>query len=291
MVLNPIKNIRLQVYKQKNKNRDGNMNFNRAEHEVIGLKAIIETIDSMINFEIFELKGYSPDTEVYFYSTTHQKYFYIILVDFLSKMDEKLSGKRKTCCDLLIDICENPSFDQKNSISFLKTPVSSLIKWLDEEVEIESWFPSIDKDIVLKLKRFDFITICSNISKHNFARLTNTSEKLIQIFKKNNICIDLQKALIIIDEFYERFFHDILIYHGSNLVEMLNNIRWGIHKYLLPEFNKSFKRIDSICYEYAYPKDVNLDFSKVCYWELMNYVRSKPIVKKFESTKYLKLKY
>ena len=76
---------------------------------------------------------------------------------------------------------------------------------------------------------------------------------------------------------------------------MVNNIRWGIHEYLLPEFNKSYRKDhydkEGLSYSYDYPKNINDKFAKSCYWSLMNSVRAKPHIKKFKSTKLLKLRY
>ena len=76
---------------------------------------------------------------------------------------------------------------------------------------------------------------------------------------------------------------------------MLNNIRWGIHEYLLPEFNKSYRKDASdpkgFRYSYDYPEKIKDEFVKNCYWSLMNSVRAEPSIKKFKSTKLLKLRY
>jgi hypothetical protein len=44
----------------------------------------MEIIDSMVNFETLELKGQDPDSEISFPTSTHQKFFNVLLVDFLS---------------------------------------------------------------------------------------------------------------------------------------------------------------------------------------------------------------
>ena len=64
---------------------------------------------------------------------------------------------------------------------------------------------------------------------------------------------------------------------------------------MLPEFNKSYKKDLSdplkLRYSYIYPKNVKNKFAKTCYWSLMNKVRAEPNIRKFKSTKWLKLRY
>lgn len=269
------------------------MLFTNTELEAINLKAIVEAIDSMVNYEIIEIRGIDPESEVYFRSITHQKYFYIILVDFLSYFDKTLTDKQNSSLGLLKDICENSKFNHNNSISSLHKSIDIFKIWLDKEVKADLWFPTIERKIVLNITRYEFIKICGNISKHNFARLTRISKELILIFKRNHVNISFHESLLILNEFYEQFHMDILNYHGSNITEMLNNIRWGIHEYLLPEFKKSIKHNpdNPIMYEYTYPKEIVTDFAKSCYWDLMNIIRGIPYVKKFITTKYLKMRY
>ena len=52
----------------------------------------------------------------------------------------------------------------------------------------------------------------------------------------------MEGALLALADFYERFHTDVLNYHGSTLVEFLNNIRWGIHYYLHPQYKQSMTR-------------------------------------------------
>lgn len=267
--------------------------FNDQEREVIHLKHIIETLDSILNHKVLELRGNDPDTTIYFHTEIHQKYFYIILLDFLSKSDQKLTGDNISGLDLLINIKENPPFDIDNSISELIATTKAFQSWINKEITVDVWLPTIENQCKVKLKREEFIKICGNISKHHFARLTKVSKQTQEILKRNEISISLEDSLLILNEFYERFHDDILNYHSSNIVEMLNNIRWGIHDYLLPEFNKSYEKdeSDKMRYRYIYPRNIKNEFVKKCYWDLMNSIRAKPCIRKFESTKYLKMIY
>ena len=269
------------------------MQFVEIELEVITLKAINEAIDSMINHTVLELRGSDPDTEVWFHTATHHKFFSIMLVDFLSDLDEKLVGTKTSCLGILLEICDKPKFNLSESVTQLRDSVADLRSWLETEVTIPVWLSSIDKNLDLKILRFEFLRICGNISKHGFARLTKTSRELVLILKRNGVAIDEQDSLLILDDFYERFQPDILNYHGTTLCEMLNNIRWGIHEYLLPQYNFSIKHDpgDPTWYGYNIPDEINSKLGKTCYWDLMNEIRSGPPVNRFVGTRWLKLRY
>jgi hypothetical protein len=138
-----------------------------------------------------------------------------------------------------------------------------------------------------------FIKLCGNISKHNFLRATGVAEELKEIISQSGVSVGLDDTLLALSDFYERFHTDILNYHASTIAEFLNNIRWGIYEYLQPEFHRSivWESRDPPKYRYTYPNGVTSRLAKECYWELMNEVRSPPYVRRFQVTKWLKLRY
>ena len=271
------------------------MKFNATEREVIFLKAVKELIDEMVNFEIGKVIGSNPHSRFQFCSMTHRKFFNIILVDFLSCSDKKVLGEQSSYLSVLKSICSSPKFNQNNSINSLSKYVDKFSTWLEQEVIVEKvWLPSIELEIDLSIKRVEFIKICGNISKHNFSRLSGVVRELQTIFERNNTALDDDEALVIIDEFYEWFHDDIFSYHSSAIAEFLNNIRWGIYEYLLPEYQQSIVyETDEYPrkYRYTYPDKVRKKFAKTCYWGLMNEIRSRPYIEKFQVTKYLKMQY
>ncbi len=272
-----------------------NITFTETEREVIFIKAIKELIDEMVNFEIGNVIGDEPHSQFQFSSMTHIRFFNIILVDFLSCSDKKVVGEQSTYLSALHSICESPNFNQNNSIENLRINVNDFREWLSKEVLIEKiWFPSIELETNLNIKRVEFIKICGNISKHNFSRLSGVVKELQTIFERNDITLTDDNALVIIEEFYQWFHDDIFSYHSSAIAEFLNNISWGIYDYLQPEFHKSIvyePSKDIARYHYTYPTEVKWNFAKHCYWELMNNIRSKPYMKKFQITEYLKMRY
>ncbi len=247
----------------------------------------------MVNFEVMDLLGNDPDSNILFKTMTHMRFFNIVLVDFLSTTDPKSPVQKKPYLTGLGDILSNPKFNVDGSINFLKHSIEEFQNWLEQVVEVEVWLPTIEKNVKLNIKRFDFIKMTGNISKHNFLRLGQIAEMLRKFLATSGIAVDINKSMLLLPEFYERFHTDIFNYHGSTIAEYLNNIRWGIYEYLQPEFQKSI-----ICeegnppkYRYTYPEGVKSEFAKACYWDLMNEIRNPPCVRKFNVTKYLKLSY
>ena len=269
------------------------MTFTDTEKEVIFLKAVNELIDTTVNYEMIRLSEGDGGAQAMFKSSTHIKFFNIILVDFLSKSAEKITGASKTYLMALTDICETPYFVQDNSIASLKDAVAKFSKWLESEIEVDVWLPSIDLGMKLRVLRREFIVICGNISKHNFSRLSRIASDLKNILARNSIVISEEDGLLILDDFYERFHTDIITYHGSHIVEHLNNIRWGVHDYLKPEFERSivYEQNEPPRYHYTYPQSVTKEFAKNCYWDLMNEIRAAPYVKRFVSYPSLKASY
>lgn len=270
------------------------MKFTNIEKEIIFLKAITELIASMVNYEIFDLSGNDPHSEVHFKSMTHQKYFNILLLDFLSCSDKKVLGEKQSYLGATKAICQSPNFNKSNLIKNLTMATKEFTDWLEQEIQDEIWLPSIDTETTLSIKRVEFIKICGNISKHNFSRLSGVAKELIDIFKRNCVDITFEEALLVLDDFYQRFHSGLLNYHGSTITEFLNNIQWGIHEYLQPEFQQSIVYEGTEHprrYHYTYPEKINDVFARNCYWDLMNEIRSEPYMRKFQVTRYLKMRY
>lgn len=267
--------------------------LNAIEEEVILLKAIKEIIDSMVNLEVLELKGSDPDTEISFQSITHQRFFNIILVDFLSQTDKGAFVRQTSYLGALRLISQNPSFNTNNSVALLREATHEFVDWLEQKVDVPTRLPSIDTETTLNLSRITFLKMCGDISKHNFLRAVGVAEELRDGLAEGGVSIGLDDALLALTDFYERFHTDILNYHGGTFAGFLNSIRWGIYEYLQPEFQRSivWENTDPPKYRYTYPNGVTTRFAQECYWELMNEVRSPPHIRRFEVTKWLKLRY
>ncbi len=271
------------------------MNLNKIEKEIIYLLAAMNFIDEMVNFNLLDLHGKTDESELIFKTDIHQKFFNIMLVDFLSCTDKMILNEEIPYLRALSNVCTNPSFNQGNSISFLSKSVDNFKEWLNKDILVKKvWLPSIELETDLSIKRIEFIKICGNLSKHNFTRLSGVVNELINIFQRNGHNLTFENSLLIFEDFFVWFHENILNYHGSAICEFLNNIRWGIYEYLKPEFNQSIEYIENDelkRYKYTYPDGVDNLFAKNCYWELMNKIKLKPYMNKFTVTKYLKMRY
>jgi hypothetical protein len=279
------------------------LNLSPVETEILILKSVLDSINSMVNHEVMKLSHKDPNSEIRFPTHTHRQFFNIILLDFLQS---KLFQTDKHCLESLQDVIANPLLTQ--NIAPLKIAVVGFQEWLEKDVELSDdgevhkfWFPSIDSptldgNIALQITRSEFIKICGNISKHNALGLDRQAETIQKIFKRNNVAIDLTQALLLMEEFYAHFHEDIFAYHCSTIAEFLNNIGLGIHEYLKPEFEKSITyhwnphhKMDD--YKFTYPANVNNAFARNLYWELMNLVRGKPYMPHFSINNIFKMRY
>lgn len=266
--------------------------FSQTEEEVIFLSTVTDLIDSMVNFSILQVVGTSPDAHILFPTATHQRFFNILLVDLLSTCDEHLLGRRIPYLEALNNICDHPTFNEGNSVANLRTATDSFVNWLDHEPIVDVWLPSVSADVPLAMPRKTFLKICGNISKHSLLRQSRLAQELCSLLKPSNVSLKLDEAVLALQDFFERF-HDVFSYHASTIAEFLNEIRWGVYEYLLPEYRRSYTpgAGDPPRYSFSYPTELHADFAKTLYWDLMNGIRRKPIVERFTVTKYLKMRY
>src|SRR5882724_9958327 len=215
------------------------MGLSGVEEEVVILKAINEIVDSIVNFEVLTLAGTDPDSVIRFQSRTHQRFFNIVLVDFLSCTDPRAPLSQTSYLSALRAICGHPSFDFEGSIEDLREASDAFVAWLNEEVSVDVWLPSIDKKGAIQISRLSFLKMCGNISKHNFLRLAGVAEELKKTLAASGIEADLDDAMLALADFYQRFHTDILEFHGSTIAKFLNDIRWGIYRYMQPELLRS----------------------------------------------------
>lgn len=111
------------------------------EQEVVVLKAITELIDSIVNFEVLTLSGTDP-TEVRFHSTTHAKFFNLMLVDLLSEIDGKGFVKPEPYLRRLAAITEEPHFNVEGSVNDLAASTQQFRDWLDTKFSRDKvWLP------------------------------------------------------------------------------------------------------------------------------------------------------
>ncbi len=271
------------------KDSSRSQSFSEIEREAITLKIVVDSLNSCLTPLLFELRGKKEDATLYFHEELYQKYFYIVLMDFFSPIDANIIGEKLSCLDLISNICLKQKLGSTDLVGNLKKSTEKLQNWIKTEINIKKWFPDIDMECDLILSRKDILYICSNISKHNLGRLYTIAGKVRKIFRRSNVELSLDDALVLIYNFYEHFNDDVLNYHGSNIAEMINNILWGIHEYLQLEFEKMLQKKES--QPFIYPNNLESKFAKECYWDLMSFFRTKPSIGKFRATRYLKMRY
>lgn len=262
--------------------------YTDTELEVIGLKIAMDSIDSMVNREMLSFGGRNNKTEVYFPDSPHQKLFYILLADFLSQNTEgSLMPGNLSCMESLGIFVSKPLL--ANFSKSLEESYGLFFDWTREEIDTKVWAPSLDMELSLRLSRQDVINFAANMSKHHFGHLTAVTKKLYkQLDDQQRPRHDIIPAL---ESIYGDLHDNILNYHSSAVAEMLNNLRWGIHDYLQPEFRRSYRKLGGVLYEFDIPSGIKTDFARSCYWDLMDSVRNKPFVNRFTVNELLKLRY
>ena len=267
--------------------------LNKIEKEITILKAVQELIDSIVNHDFLEFLGDVDATEIRFSTTTHGTLFNILLVDLLSKIDKRGVVEPDTYLKALRKITSQPNFDVDHSVDFLRDSTQKFTDWLNTSVTINQWLSLVSVDSKLEITRFELVKISGDICRHNVLRSVGVAERLKTLLANSGIDVSLDQVLLMLPDLNERWHDNIFYYHSSTITEFLNNMRWGIHIYLRPEFEKSivYDSEDHREYRYVYPNGVNNDFSRHCYWELMNAVRDTPCVERFQVPEWIKMRY
>ncbi|MBV2168684.1 MAG: hypothetical protein KUL82_08250 [Bdellovibrio sp.] len=267
--------------------------LNNLEQEVIVLTAVYELINGTVNHEVLEI-GAGDEIQIGFKSRTHFNFFCIMLVDFLSKPDGDVFGIRESYLSSLRSIISNPLLGSHEAARNLKNSTDDFSSWLQTHMKYDkAWFPSVELQLDLSIKRSDMIVFCGNISKHNFTRLTKVAQRLQNVFKDQGHDLNLHQSLSIISEFQEQFQNNILSYHSTTIAASLNKIRWGIFEYLQPTYQAVYTPLSENPpgYSYKFPDGINHKFAQECFWDLMNKIRSKPWIQNFSPPSYLKSHY
>jgi len=263
-----------------------------AEKEVVALAVAIESINEMVNHEMMRLPALGgPDAEARFKSSASAALFTVRLADTLERVDSKLLGIEGSLLDAIRSVSEDPVLGSAEQAVVLNKAIGAFQGWLAAEIEVEVWFPSLDTNTRLKLQRQDFVSICGTISKHNLARLTGKAQRLLALLQSNGVTVSEADALGALDDFHEKFHTDVISYHSTTLAELLNNVRWAIHEYLIPEFERSYvspKREGELAYDFKVPPTLTTTFAINRYWDIMNSVRGKPRIPRFTGARYLK---
>jgi len=272
------------------------MIFSKLEQEAVILNAVWDMIDGMVNYAMFDKAAKIHDTNLFFHSSTEGHLFNILLGDFLSLPQQKgnkplpfdlpIPGKDVRDSDLtylfyLRQLCKHPQLGP--DATELQKHVEGFGAWLEAHTLVEKvWLSYIEVETDITISRFDYLKICADIAKHNFARLQSNVRKICRILKENGKAIDENQGFLALPNFYEWFHDDLFIYHSSVIAEFLNNIRWSIFRYLQREFARSYTPIDQKpMYKFDVPAECVQPLARAMYWDLMNRVRGRPFMPEF----------
>ena len=228
--------------------------FNKIEQEAIVLSAICGLIDEMVNYNMFA-EEWSPSwSNILFRSSTHARLFNILLVDFLSLPQKRKDGapfdlklpsetdqlSEKTYLFFLNKILEDPQLSTHNA--GLRSVVEEFANWLAGDTLIENaWFPSLELEIDLKINRIEALKMTGDICKHNFTRLSARAKSLQNALSRNAEERSIDECYLALPEFQEWFHNHAFVYQSSQISEFLNRLRWAIHDYLKPEFQRAHR--------------------------------------------------
>ena len=274
--------------------------MNDTEREAIILNSAWEMIDGLVNWAIFEKTENTEVSNLWVKSSEHRQLFLILLADFLSQTTGR-SGKpvplglnvvpdgttpaNKTFLFHLRQVCAKPILG--HDASSLSFAVEAFAEWLEKEFVTEGVnLHSIDKAIYLKVSRLAYIKICGDIAKHSLARLEGNVKRLRDLLKSAGMEVDEPTTYLAFESFYEWFADNIFICHMSHIAVLLNNIRWEIYCYLLPEYQRSWHKkpgysLSSPWYGFHVPESIKEPVALAMYWGAMNRVRAKPYVQRF----------
>jgi hypothetical protein len=223
--------------------------YSALDREIITLAAVWDLIGSMVHYGCFMKEHRVENATLTFRTREASKLFLIILADFLSLPRDGTFGlsrpKAKGSLGLtylghLQSVADAPHFE--GDVSLLATSVQTFAAWLDGFATIEKvWLPSIEREGTLRVQRVAYLKICGTISKHGFTRLGDIVNKLRDILAENGTKIDEGQSYLLIPEFQEWFQDNIFIASSTRVAWHLNEIRWGIYRYLVTEFHRAYR--------------------------------------------------
>ena len=273
--------------------------YSPLEREIITLAAVWDLIGSMVHYAHFE-KDHRLDNSILRFKTREaSKLFLIILADFLSlPRDGKFGLTRPTAAGSLGQtylghlhhVASEPELP--GDVTLLTSSVISFAEWLDGFAEVEDvWLPAIERNGTLRVRRMDYLKNCGTISKHGFTRLGDVVGKLRKILFENGTEVDEGQAYLVMPQFQEWFQDNVFIASSTRVAWHLNEIRWGIFRYLVCEFRRAYTPTEIVSgaqmYVYDVPHEITNPLVRSMYWDLMNDMRSPPYMPRFTVDPYM----
>lgn len=274
-------------------NSSGNYNLNILEQKICLLLSVIDVIDSTVNNCVLNVLPHNDGTKMVTVKLKNDN----SVVAFLSmalEMNKQPGdsivagiGTNVTVLKLLRSLSNNCCLLNGNFDNFNKS-IDDFQEWLDSEYCITKfYFPSFGKQITLVIKNSDILELCANSSKHCVVRHHIIRAKLKRILEHQLIGVELNDANLILamEDFTEQFLgdNDYIYRQIVCLAYYLNNIRWSLFKLLEPTYIQSLKYDEHLYCQYKYitPQELN-EVGVSLFYKLMNWVRTKPYMHKFE---------
>lgn len=284
--------------------------MNDIEREAIILNSAWEMIDDMVNWAMFVKNDSTELANLMFKTDRDSRLFVILLGDFLSEVRAfrgdpvpfglKTPPSNARPSDLtfifhLRQVCANPQLAA--DVSGLRAEIEVFAEWLEGEfIAPHVNLSEINVVADLRVTRYRYLKMCGDIAKHNLARLATNVGHLLKLLETAGYIVDEQEAYLAVGNFFDWFHDDIFNYHSSQIAEFLNNIRWAIFRNLQLEFRRSWHLTDGATpalpmYGYRVPADISEPVARAMYWNLMNRVRSEPLMHRFRLSGVLKQRY
>ncbi len=113
------------------------------ERETVLLASIVAIIADLVNRGLFAVHPYGTGSQIQFKTSSDQRIFSILLVDFLSGTDGRGPVPKVTFLGALDEITRTPQFDVNGSGAVLRVATDAFSQWLAEAPPIDVWFPTI----------------------------------------------------------------------------------------------------------------------------------------------------
>ena len=266
------------------------------QQEIRVLNSSVELITNYVNYAIC---GFPEDrsklvTSILPQSSTAKKYFFILLLEFISVVNkEMIPGKddEDNLLRLLHKISISPQLGcNLESTAALKRSVEEFETWLNHEFDYEIYSAGIGKELKIRLHRRNAIYLIGNRCKHSLPRSNVILRRMVKIYKNSGVTLDPGTEILILEDIDNWLFDDFGGYHFTKLCELSTNIYNGILQYIHPIYIKCLVKTDEIRYSYKMPDELTEDESKFEYYELLNRIRS-PFLPAIETCEHLEGRY
>lgn len=270
--------------------------FTAIEHEVIILYTAIKAIDNMVNHVFMTFSKNEMGTEVRFKDSPHSELFTSLLTDFITPYKCELSGVQESRLEALLRVSRHPHFNQDNTVLGLLESCDAFNEWLAFSPTFEDvYFAEIGLQANLSMARSFIIKQCGNIAKHNEMTLSRVAGRLQKMMEKNGHSVTMHEAYMMLED-YNEWFQNVIHYHATRITQHLNDIRHAIKVYLQPENESATQWVydETLGKEtprIVVPDTMETDFSRHCYYYLIQDVRRRAYVDQFTTPSYLTMRH